>query len=82
VDNGGSAASIVAAGSEERRNFCESPRWVICAINCIISMSQEASFSSTKTDSFLHPVFIIKGGGSQRSSYFKKMKCTLAKICL
>jgi hypothetical protein len=45
-------------------------------------MSQEASFSSTKTDSFLHPVFIIKGGGSQRSSYFKKMKCTLAKICL
>lgn len=81
----GLTAPFLAAGSEERRNFCEWHRWTIFAIKCIISMSQEGSFSSTKTDSILHQMFIFWGEGSRshRAFYLKKnMKCTPAKICL
>lgn len=63
MDIGGLIASFGAAGSEEGRHFRETHRWVIFAISCIISMSQEARFSSTETDSFLHQLLILWGAG-------------------
>lgn len=67
---GGSTASLVVAGTEERRILLWDPQMVIFTIICIISMSLEAKFSSTTL------------GRSHRSFSLKIMKCTLAKICL